>query len=783
MERWGGVLFVVLVAFLFGDAAATQTVGGGEAERGSVLTAQERVWLAAHPTIRLGPEEDYAPISFFDEQGRYRGITADYFALIEQRLGVRFEVVRPQPGADRPGYRDINPISAPSPERLKIARYSSLYLEFPAYVIVRSSVTRPLTPADLGGARVAVVTRYAVQEYLAAQHPDLILDAVPDTRTGLRKVSFGLVDAFVSDLPVATYWMEKEGISNLRIAGESGYVYRMGIGSRPDWPELAQILEKGLALVTPAERDEIFRRWVSLPPPPLASRGYVIGLAAALVAAALLVAVVLLWNRSLSSQVARRTQEHKRAEDALRYNEERWQRLSEAAWEGIGLSEDGRLIDANAQLAEMLGFRLDELMGKNVVEFIAPESRPAVDGHIADGTSQAYEHLAVRRDGSVFPVEVRGRTLSPEGRNIRVTAVRDVSERARLEADLRRAAQEWRDTFDALEAGIVVLGPDRRIQRMNRSAMDALGQRLPRNVPFDELGASEPWSSLVELSEGRIPSGTEVKDPRSGRCWLLVVSRLRREAEGESTILVFRNVTETATLRERVQRGEKLAAMGALVAGVAHEVRTPLFSITASLDAFEAEVGPGHTETVSLLRSQAARLTHLMRDLLDYGSPSALRRVTGGVGEALRQAARTCAPLAREAGVEVEVSLGEDLPPVSRDSARLEQVFQNLLANAVQHAPRGSSVRVTVRAAEGPRSGVLIRVEDAGPGLPREDVGRVFQPFFSRRKGGTGLGLSIVQRLVEDHDGTVTGGNQPGGGAVFTVFLPAAEVEAGAGRR
>jgi signal transduction histidine kinase len=172
-----------------------------------------------------------------------------------------------------------------------------------------------------------------------------------------------------------------------------------------------------------------------------------------------------------------------------------------------------------------------------------------------------------------------------------------------------------------------------------------------------------------------------------------------------------------------------------------------------------------------------------MRDLLDYGSPSALRRVTGGVGEALRQAARTCAPLAREAGVEVEVSLGEDLPPVSRDSARLEQVFQNLLANAVQHAPRGSSVRVTVRAAEGPRSGVLIRVEDAGPGLPREDVGRVFQPFFSRRKGGTGLGLSIVQRLVEDHDGTVTGGNQPGGGAVFTVFLPAAEVEAGAGRR
>ena len=106
-----------------------------------------------------------------------------------------------------------------------------------------------------------------------------------------------------------------------------------------------------------------------------------------------------------------------------------------------------------------------------------------------------------------------------------------------------------------------------------------------------------------------------------------------------------------------------------------------------------------------------------------------------------------------------------------RDEGRLEQVFQNLLANAVQLSPRGSTVRVTAGAARG---GVACIVEDQGPGLPAGAAERVFEPFFTARKGGTGLGLSIVRRIVEEHGGTVSAGNRPAGGAAFTVWLPAA---------
>ena len=113
-------------------------------------------------------------------------------------------------------------------------------------------------------ARVAVVQGWAAEEYLRTKFPEIIVDPVPDTVTGLRKVSFGLVDALVSELPVATECMEKEAITNLKIAGETGFTYHLGVGVRKDWPELLGILEKALATVTPEERTAIYKRWGSV---------------------------------------------------------------------------------------------------------------------------------------------------------------------------------------------------------------------------------------------------------------------------------------------------------------------------------------------------------------------------------------------------------------------------------------------------------------------------------------------------------------------------------------
>jgi signal transduction histidine kinase len=149
--------------------------------------------------------------------------------------------------------------------------------------------------------------------------------------------------------------------------------------------------------------------------------------------------------------------------------------------------------------------------------------------------------------------------------------------------------------------------------------------------------------------------------------------------------------------------------------------------------------------------------------------------VPGNIAEILYRAARSCGPLAEPKKVAIEVRAPDRTTAVRRDPDRLEQVFQNLLANAIHFTLPGTTVTVAARDVGEPRPGVLCEVLDQGPGLSTEALAHVFEPFFTQRRGGTGLGLSIVQRLVEAHRGTIEAGNRVSGGAFFRVFLPAAE--------
>jgi PAS domain S-box-containing protein len=353
----------------------------------------------------------------------------------------------------------------------------------------------------------------------------------------------------------------------------------------------------------------------------------------------------------------------------------------------------------------------------------------------------------------------------------------------KLYGALQRSAQEWEQTFDSIETPILLAGDEGRIARLNRAARDLAGRPYVDLIgrPLAEVEAGQPWSEAARLAalvaQKRAPLHTQVRDEASGHTWDLSAGPISGPAaDGEQVVVVARDVTPMIELQESLRRSETLSAMGTLVAGVAHEVRNPLFGISANLDAFEQRFGreAEYAETIGLLRGELERLVLLMNDLLDYGRPACELPVEGSFPEMVEQALRACAGLARRSRVDMVNEVPAGLGSCLMDRRRMAQVLQNLLENAIQHSAEGAAV-VVMAASETGRDGrawINCSVCDSGPGFVAADLPHIFEPFFTRRAGGTGLGLSIVQRIVQLHGGTIGAANRTEGGAQLTLRVP-----------
>ncbi len=225
------------------------------------------------------------------------------------------------------------------------------------------------------------------------------------------------------------------------------------------------------------------------------------------------------------------------------------------------------------------------------------------------------------------------------------------------------------------------------------------------------------------------------------------------------------------------RRAERLAALGQLSAGLAHEIRNPLGVIKGSAEILSQKVKesqPLVTELAGYISSEVNRLNALVARFLDFARPSQLElrpeRIPDIVDRAL-QAAETQFP---EARVKVERQYATDLPEIPADRQLCEQVFVNLITNAYQAMDgQGGTLRVAIaEETSGGEPGVCVTVEDTGPGVPPELREQIFNPFFTSKKDGVGLGLSIVAKIVDDHRGTIRFDPDTARGARFRVFLP-----------
>ncbi|HWB10804.1 MAG TPA: ATP-binding protein [Pirellulales bacterium] len=237
-------------------------------------------------------------------------------------------------------------------------------------------------------------------------------------------------------------------------------------------------------------------------------------------------------------------------------------------------------------------------------------------------------------------------------------------------------------------------------------------------------------------------------------------------------------VEELQRARREAVRSERLAAVGELAAGVAHELRNPLTSVKLLIQAVQRNqvAASADEKRLQVVEQEIVRMETTIRELLDFARPPKLRRVCHDVRDTLRRALTLVAASAQQAKVVIEEQLGDAPALVDADPAQLDQVFVNLLLNAIEAMADGGTLHVTVDQ-QGRQSDGLLRIvfRDTGSGIPDQVMSRLFEPFVTSKERGIGLGLAISRRIMQEHGGGLTASNAPPGGAMFIVEVPLAE--------
>jgi signal transduction histidine kinase len=253
----------------------------------------------------------------------------------------------------------------------------------------------------------------------------------------------------------------------------------------------------------------------------------------------------------------------------------------------------------------------------------------------------------------------------------------------------------------------------------------------------------------------------------------LLADRIRREQEehrrtAEALARAYEQLRNTF---ERLRLVDSLSALGALSAGMAHEIKNPLGSILGSIEILESRIPERdeRREFVEILKKEIQRLSQIVSSHLDLARPGSPERGPHDLGEIVRSVVELTSKQAGKQGVTLCPEVPEGLPRVMIDGRQVRQAILNLVINAIQALPRGGDVRISVTHDD---ARLRVRVDDDGTGLDEESLRRAFEPFYTTKEQGTGLGLSIAFRIADQHGGDLRAENRPGGGASFCLEIP-----------
>jgi two-component system NtrC family sensor kinase len=480
---------------------------------------------------------------------------------------------------------------------------------------------------------------------------------------------------------------------------------------------------------------------------------------------------------------------------ALRKNEARFTELFESLQEGIYITTpDGIILEVNPALVRMLGYdSKEELLKRRVSEiFVDQAERKSVIEQVErQAMIQGREITLIRRDGaSIVCLNTAAAVRDNSGRVVRFQgAVMDITERREMERRLHQQQEFARRLVDSFPDLILVLDSASHYTFVSPRAAEVLGygpeetltmefgdRTHPEDLPAvlslykDILAGQQTFASL------EIRVRHKLGDWRRIRFNFSPLSDEKGDIEG--VVLSGRDVTDLKRLEEQLIQAEKLAAMGQMLAGVAHELNNPLTAILGVTELLRERGGIDDPtkRQLDLTHRQARRAARIVQNLLEFSRPASPQKKALDVNNLLERTLQLHEHSLRRNNIQVDFHPPSDLPGVIGDANQLIQVLLNLVTNAEQAIREVRDTgRIQLRAGRNGNQ-VMITVQDDGVGIRPEALPRIFDPFYTTKRpgGGTGLGLSICMSIIREHGGNIEAETLPAGGSAFTIYLPIA---------